>query len=105
MPRTLRGRFEPPDHFVLGHLSILWASLCPWVAAHRKPVHWFGYRRGWSCKTHSGGVLVLRRAARQHQGPEGVIRNVIASIIRAIAIMTNAVETNRISGSLRQVGV
>src|SRR5215471_14201842 len=28
--------------------------------------------------------------ARQHQGPEGVIRNVIASIIRASAIMTNA---------------
>ena len=45
----------------------------------------------------------LRRAARQHQGPEG--RNVIASIIRAIAIMTNAVETNRILGSPRQVGV
>ena len=36
--------------------------------------------------------------ARQHQGPEGVIRNVIASIIRAIAIMTNAVETSRIFG-------
>src|SRR5262249_20835574 len=31
--------------------------------------------------------------ARQHQGPEGLIRNVIASIISAIAIMTNAVET------------
>src|SRR5262249_28680280 len=23
MPRALRGRFEPLDHFVLGHLSIL----------------------------------------------------------------------------------
>src|SRR6516164_274638 len=23
MPRALRGRFEPVDHFVLGHLSIL----------------------------------------------------------------------------------
>src|ERR1700745_602951 len=23
MPRPLRGRFEPVDHFVLGHLSIL----------------------------------------------------------------------------------
>src|SRR5215469_9099517 len=48
---------------------------------------------------YSGGILVLRRAARQHQGPEGVIRNVVASIIRAIAIMTNAVETNRILNS------
>jgi len=85
--------------------AILEPVSAPWVAAHRKAVHWFGYRRGWSCKTHSGGVLVLRRAARQHQGPEGVIRNVIASIIRAIAIMTNAVDTNRILGSPRQVGV
>jgi hypothetical protein len=85
--------------------AILEPVSAPWVAAHRKAVHSFGYRRGWSCKTHSGGVLVLRRAARQHQGPEGVIRNVIASIIRAIAIMTNAVDTNRILGSPRQVGV
>src|SRR5262245_63390630 len=23
MPRALRGRIEPPDHFVLGHVSIL----------------------------------------------------------------------------------
>ena len=44
--------------------------------------------------TSQGGL-----PARQHQGPEGVIRNVIASMIRAIAIMTNAVETNRILGS------
>src|SRR5215471_8247492 len=85
--------------------AILEPVSAPWVAAHRKAVHWFGYRRGWSCKTHSGRVLVSRRAARQHQGPEGVIRNVIASIIRAIAIMTNAVDTNRILGSPRQVGV
>src|SRR5262245_2506683 len=75
--------------------AILEPGSAPWVAAHRKAVHWFGYRRGWSCKTHSGGVLVLRRAARQHQGPEGVIRNVIASIIRVIAIMTKADVTRR----------
>jgi hypothetical protein len=42
MPRALRGRFEPLDHFVLGHLCDPWAPLCPWVAARREVVHWSG---------------------------------------------------------------
>jgi len=43
----------------------------------------------------------LRPPARQHQGPEVVVRSVRASSISAIAIMTNAVEANRILGSPR----
>jgi hypothetical protein len=39
-----------------------------------------------------------KATARQDQGPEVVFTSVIASIIRAIAIMTNAVEKNRILG-------
>src|SRR6516165_1199180 len=31
MARALRGRFEPLNHFVLGHLYDPWASLCLWV--------------------------------------------------------------------------
>ena len=52
----------------------------------------------------SGGLLAAvatsqgRPPARQHQGPEVVVRSVRASSIRAIAIMTRAVETNRILG-------
>jgi hypothetical protein len=40
-----------------------------------------------------------RPPAANHQGPEVVVRSVRASSIRAIAIMTSAVETNRILGS------
>jgi hypothetical protein len=40
-----------------------------------------------------------KATARQDQGPEVVVRNVRASSIRAIAIITNAVGTNRILGS------
>src|SRR5215510_1764022 len=35
MPRAFRGRFEPLDHFVVGHLRDL-GPLCPWVAARRE---------------------------------------------------------------------
>src|SRR6516165_11154233 len=55
MPRALRGRFEPLDHFVLGHLYHPWASLCPWVAARRKAVHWLAI-----------GVRTKSRALRSH---------------------------------------
>jgi hypothetical protein len=34
MPRAHRGRFEPPDHFVLGHLCGPLAFVCP-VGRHR----------------------------------------------------------------------
>src|SRR5262249_24254607 len=40
-----------------------------------------------------------KATARQYQGPEVVVRKVRASSIRTIAIMTNAVGTNRIMGS------
>ena len=42
MPRAYRGRFETVDYLVLGHLCDPLAFFCPWVAADREMVHWFG---------------------------------------------------------------
>src|SRR5262245_12305733 len=41
MPRALRGRFEPLDHFVLGHFHLATLGSL-WVAARRETVHWSG---------------------------------------------------------------
>src|SRR5215471_4430017 len=45
MPRANRRCPEPSDHVVFGHLSTPELLSAPWVAARRKTVHWFSYRR------------------------------------------------------------
>src|SRR5262245_26403768 len=49
MARALRGRFEPLNHFVLGHLYDPWASLCPWVACCAHQVQNFDLSQTFWC--------------------------------------------------------
>src|SRR6516165_11795312 len=74
MPRALRGRFEPLDHFVLGHLYHPWASLCPWVAARRKAVHWLAI-----------GVRTRSRASCSHLRITSCLRCATEQLARSSA--------------------
>src|SRR5262249_61987845 len=75
--------------------AILEPVSAPWVAAHRKAVHWFGYRRRGGCDKTTRGGVVSGRAGRPQQGARGVVSNGIATTPRAAPPLSNARDKNR----------
>src|SRR6516162_7443389 len=87
MPRAHRGRFEPFDHFVLGHLSILAPLSAPWVVARGETVHWFSYRvrrkDGASSITHRSHE---HRATLARMKPTQLLPVVLALLLGALLL-------------------
>ena len=71
MPRARRGRLEPPDHFIRGHLYDPWASLCPWVAGCAHQVQPLIYLKGFGVEACGALVSTSKFLAQINKTPKG----------------------------------
>src|SRR6516164_5466701 len=96
MARAPRGRFEPLNHFVLGHLYDPWAPLCLWVAGCAHEVQSFDLSQTSWCR----GLWALVSTSKSLAQTD---KSIFPTLNYGMTALLHSEEIQRQSGGVRSL--
>ena len=98
MPRAPRGRFEPLDHFVLGHLSMFGL----FSAVARRRAHGLAIVVRWKIAVHASHIARMNVVRRSHERGAAipVLFGFVGAIADAVVVLIGSELSDDISHAL-----